>query len=125
MSPLSGLLVTVRTAKQGAEMECGKTAAAYQKEIATLRIHPDDLASLGLSADQSILIRSAHGQAVVTPRPSEGHKGLFFLPLGAVANTLFSAAHTNGTGVPNWKELEVTLSPYDGQLGQPDQPIRR
>jgi formylmethanofuran dehydrogenase subunit D len=124
MGRLSGLLITVRSAKQGAEMERGKWSAEYQKEIATLRIHPEDLADLGLSPGQSVILASAYGQAEVTCRPTEGPKGLFFLPLGAVANQLFSAAHTHGTGVPDWKSLEVTLSPCDAQPGQSDEQPR-
>lgn len=113
MCRVSGLLVTVRTGKQGAEMVCGKSTPKYLAEIAALRLHPDDLAALGLAADDRAWLRSAHGEAVVTCRPTEGPRGLFFLPLGAVANQLFSASSTNGTGVPDWKGLDVTLSPYE------------
>ncbi len=117
MGCVSGLLVTVRTARQGTEMVCGKSTPKYLEEISTLRIHPEDLAALGLTPNQSALLTSAHGKAVVTCRPAEGPRGLFFLPLGPVANRLFSAACTQGTGVPDWKCLEVTLSRYEGQCG--------
>jgi formylmethanofuran dehydrogenase subunit D len=115
---ISGLLITVRTAKQGAEMVCGKSTAKYLEEISTLRIHPDDLADLGLAPSQSARLTSAHGNAIVTCRPAEGPRGLFFLPLGPIANQLFSAACTQGTGVPDWKGLEVTLSQHEGQSGK-------
>ncbi|WP_428565219.1 MAG: molybdopterin dinucleotide binding domain-containing protein [Solidesulfovibrio sp. DCME] len=111
MSHITGALVTVRTAKQGAEMESGKTNVKYLAEIATLRLNPDDLADLGLEEGGQAVLASAHGRAVVTCRAAEGPRGLFFLPLGEVANRLFSAAVTNGTGVPQWKYLEVTVSP--------------
>jgi len=39
MAGISGLLVTVRTGKQGAEMMRGKMNPEYLEEISTLRIH--------------------------------------------------------------------------------------
>ncbi len=111
VSHITGALVTVRTAKQGAEMESGKTNAKYLAEIATLRLNPDDLTALGLEEGGQAVLASAHGRVVVTCRAAEGPRGLFFLPLGEVANRLCSAAVTNGTGVPQWKYLEVTVSP--------------
>jgi formylmethanofuran dehydrogenase subunit D len=113
VAQLTGALITVRTAKQGTEMECGKMSEKYLAEIATLRLSPEDLAELGLAANQRAVLASAHGQAVVTCRAAEGPRGLFFLPLGEVANRLFSAAVTNGTGVPQWKYLEVTVTPCE------------
>jgi formylmethanofuran dehydrogenase subunit D len=114
---LSGLLITIRTARQGTEMVCGKSTPKYLEEISTVRLNPEDLAELGLAQNQLALLASAHGEAVVTCRSSEGPRGIFFMPLGAVANQLFSAACTNGTGVPEWKSLKVTLSPHQGQCG--------
>jgi formylmethanofuran dehydrogenase subunit D len=112
---LQGALITIRTAKQGAEMECGKWTEKYQAEIATLRMHPEDLAALGLERDGRALLQSAHGRTAVTCQAADGPRGLFFLPLGEVANRLFSAACTQGGGVPQWKYLDVTVSPYEGQ----------
>ena len=120
MNSLSGLLVTVRTARQGTEMVCGKTTAKYVEEISTLRINPEDLAELGVAPKESARLASVHGEAIVICRPTEGPRGLFFLPLGPVANRLFSAARTFGTGVPEWKSLEVTLSRCEGQCDNLD-----
>lgn len=110
---LSGMLITVRTARQGTEMVCGKWTPKYLKEISTVRLNSDDLAELGLEQSQPALLTSAHGQAIVTCRVGEGPRGLFFMPLGPAANQLFSATDTYGTGVPEWKGLPVTLSPYE------------
>lgn len=121
MDRITGLLVTVRTARQGTEMVCGKSTPKYIEEISTLRIHPEDLAFLGLAPNQSALLTSAHGEAIVTCRPTEGPRGIFFLPLGPVANRLFSAAATQGTGVPDWKSLEVTLSRHGAPCEKPTQ----
>jgi formylmethanofuran dehydrogenase subunit D len=114
---VSGLLITVRTARQGTEMVCGKSNPKYLEEISTVRLNPEDLAELDLASDQQAVLTSAHGQAVVTCRSAEGPRGLFFMPLGEIANRLFSAACTNGIGVPDWKGLKVTLSRLEGQCG--------
>jgi len=111
---ISGLLVTVRTAKQGAEMVTSKHGAPYIAEISTLRIHPDDLAALGVENGGHAMLASEHGEVRVTCRATEVPQGLFFLPLGPVANTLFSAWSTQESGVPNWKRINVSLAPCGG-----------
>lgn len=111
VSAITGLLVTVRSSRQGVEMMKGKASEGYLKEIASLRINPEDLAELGLSDGDEARIVSPFGEAVVTCRPTDGPRGLFFLPLGQLANRLFSGAHTDGTGVPRWKRQEVTIEP--------------
>lgn len=118
MNAITGLLITVRTAKQGTEMVCGKDTEKYKQEIATLRVHEEDLAELGLGEQHQALLSSAHGEVVVTCRAADVPRGLFFLPLGQVANQLFSAAATDGTGVPEWKRLAVRLSPCPDGGGQ-------
>jgi len=110
MGIISGLLITVRTARQGAAMESGKFSPAYIEETSTLYLCPDDLGSLGLTQGQRAKVKSGAGEAVVTCRPAEGPRGLFFLPLGPVANQLVSGK-THGTGVPDFKGIPVLLEP--------------
>ena len=111
MSGISGLLVTVRSAKQGAEMQQGKFREEYLQEIASLRINPEDMAELALSEGEPARLASAHGEVTVTCRPTDVPRWLFFLPVGPLANQLFSAADTDGTGVPDWKRQQVTIAP--------------
>jgi len=119
MSGITGLLVTVRSGRQGMEMMKGKFSDAYLEEIASLRINADDLAELALSEGDHARIVSPFGEVVVTCHPSDVPRGLFFLPLGPVANQLFSGAHTDGTGVPRWKRQPVTIEPADGPGPEP------
>lgn len=114
MGMLSGLLVTVRTGRQGATMEKGKFSAEYVQEISTLTLHPEDFAFLGLGADRQAVLKSPAGAVVVTCRAAEGPRGIFFLPLGPVANRLLGT-ETYGTGVPDFKEIVVTVTPVDVQ----------
>jgi formylmethanofuran dehydrogenase subunit D len=109
MGSLSGLLVTVRSAKQGAEMMANKLSAEYAREISSLRIHPDDMHELAVSEGQSVRMASPYGAVTVTCQLADVPRGTFFLPLGPVANQLFSGANTDGTGVPDWKRQPVTL----------------
>jgi formylmethanofuran dehydrogenase subunit D len=115
MGGLNGLLVTVRTAKQGSGMMKGKMTPEYLEEIASLRINSEDMAELSLSQGQPARIASPHGEAVVTCHSANVPRGIFFLPLGPLANQLFSGANTDGTGVPDWKRQHVTLEPA-GQI---------
>ncbi len=120
MDSISGLLVTVRTAKQGSEMVCSKHGEKYQEEISTLRLNADDLATIGVENGNQALLASGYGTIRVICKAAEVPQGLFFLPLGAVANTLFSGWSTEESGVPNWKRLEVVLSPCREQSANSD-----
>lgn len=113
MTGISGLLVTVRTGKQGTEMMKGKMSSEYLEEVSSLRINADDMAELSLSTGNKAKIISPHGEALVTCIESDVPGKLFFLPLGPVANRLVSGADTDGTGVPAWKGQQVTIEPAD------------
>jgi formylmethanofuran dehydrogenase subunit B len=113
MGGISGLLVTVRSAKQGAEMMTNKLSAEYEREISALRINVDDMQELAVSEGRAVRIASPYGDAIVTCQEADVPRRTFFLPLGPVANRLFSGAHTDGTGVPDWKRQPVTIEPWD------------
>ncbi|HBW38091.1 molybdopterin dinucleotide binding domain-containing protein [Desulfosporosinus sp. BICA1-9] len=110
MGIISGLLITVRTGRQGATMENGKLTPEYLEETSTLAINPEDFAALGMAPGQRARLKSPDGEVIVTCRPTEGPRGLFFLPLGPTASQLISG-ETHGTGVPDFKGLLVTLEP--------------
>jgi formylmethanofuran dehydrogenase subunit D len=118
MGSISGLLVSVRSAKQGAEMMKSKLTADYAQETSSLRVNPEDMAELALSDGDPARVVSPHGEAIVTCHPTDVPRGLFFLPLGPLANRLYSGADTDGTGVPDWKRQKVTLEPADRASGQ-------
>lgn len=109
MATISGQLITVRTGRQGAAMEKGKFSEEYRQEISMLTINPEDFAALGLAEDRKATLKSPDGQITVICRAAEGPKGLFFLPLGPLANRLIGA-ETYGTGVPDFKGISVILS---------------
>nr|WP_275406346.1 molybdopterin dinucleotide binding domain-containing protein [Pseudodesulfovibrio sp. JC047] len=106
-------MVTVRTAKQGSAMVSSKHGELYSSEIKILRIHPDDLSAMGAKDGQAAMLTSQHGEVRITCKGADVPRGLFFLPLGPVANVLFSVTSTEESGVPNWKRLKVSLAPCD------------
>lgn len=110
MASISGMLITIRTSRQGAAMEKGKFTPEYLEEIAMLSVCPTDLDSLGLGAGKRARLASRNGEVIVTCRAADGPKGVFFLPLGPTANQLIGG-ETQGTGVPNYKGVAVTLKP--------------
>ncbi|MFA6807686.1 MAG: molybdopterin dinucleotide binding domain-containing protein [Eubacteriales bacterium] len=110
MSEISGVLITVRTSRQGAAMEMGKFSEDYIQEISSLSISPEDYALLNLTKDNKAILKSPFGEITVTCRPTEGPEGVFFLPLGPLANQLIGG-ETHGTGVPDFKEIPVTIIP--------------
>ena len=112
MGRIKGLLVTVRTARQGEAMENGKFTPEYGAETATLSLCPADLAELGVQAGDKLKISSESGENRVTCRPTDGPKGIFFLPLGPTANSLIGL-NTRGTGVPDFKNTTVVLETLD------------
>jgi formylmethanofuran dehydrogenase subunit D len=108
VNAIDGLLITVRTAKQGAAMEKSKFSEEYIQEISTLNVNSEDMAALGLSGGMQAVLQSNEAQIVVTCREALGPKGVFFLPLGQVANRLIGK-ETYGTGVPDFKGIPVRL----------------
>lgn len=110
MNSIHGLLITVRTAKQGAAMEQGKFSEEYIQEISMLNVNPEDISTLGLNDDMRAVLQSDDAEIVVTCREAQGPRGVFFLPLGQAANRLIGK-ETYGTGVPEFKGISVRLRP--------------
>lgn len=108
-SSITGLLITVRTSRQGASMEKGKFSAEYIQEISTLTINPEDFAFLDFGHEKRAVLKSEAGEISVTCKAAEGPPGLFFLPLGPIANKLIGE-ETYGTGVPDFKGIPVLLT---------------
>lgn len=108
VNSIHGLLITVRTAKQGATMEKGKFSEEYTREISMLNMNPEDISALDLKEDMRAVLQSDDAEIIVTCREAEGPKGLFFLPLGQAANRLIGK-ETRGTGVPDFKGIPVRV----------------
>ncbi len=107
------LLISGRSLKQGTSSNQGKLTAAYREETATLDLHPADAAAAGMADGGRATLASVSGQITVTCRirkPDELQPGMAFLPYGTAAGYLLGG-ETQGTGMPEAKNLRVWLSP--------------
>lgn len=106
---ITGILNTARTIKQGATMHIAKDAPEYLKAVSYVGISEDDLEKSGLIEGDMVKIVSEQGEAVVEVKKMEVQSSSFFMPVSYIANKLVSA-ETHGTGVPSFKNTEVTIT---------------
>ncbi len=66
MGGISGLLVTVRSTRQGAEMMTSKLSVDYARELSSLRIQPDDMLEFAVSEGGMASLTSPHSKITVT-----------------------------------------------------------
>lgn len=106
---ITGTLNTARTLKQGSTMHIAKDAPEYLKAISYVGLCQDDLDKAGVKEGEKVKIVSDHGEAVVEVKKMDVQSSSFFMPLSFIANRLVSA-ETHGTGVPGFKNTEVTIT---------------
>ena len=101
-------LHSIRTTKQGRQINVGKDNAEYEEIVNTLTMHPDDMASLDLAAGDQVRLRTAHGEAVFSCQPGKVPEGLIFVPYGPPTCRLYGG-ETDGTGMPTTKGWDVEV----------------
>lgn len=104
------ILITGRTAKQGAALSKGKDSKEYRRVTGFVAVSRADRERLGLEEGQRVRLRTAFGETELELREENLPAGIVFVPLGPAANTLI-AAETQGTGMPDSKGLEVEVKP--------------
>lgn len=106
------MLIPVRTSRQGTSLNAGKLKAEFQDETATVQIHSDDMARLGLKKGDKVRMRCATGsEAIVSCKAQKGSSavpGLIFMAYGPISSR-FMEADTAGTGMPISKQMAITL----------------
>jgi len=104
-------LHSIRTSKQGQQINVGKDHAEYQAIVNTVIMHPDDMKELGLANGATIRIRSEYG-GETTFQCKEGKvpTGMIFVPYGPPTCRLMGGS-TDGTGMPTSKGWEVEVEP--------------
>ena len=116
-NPKRFLLNPIRTAKQGAKINAGKEDEAYQKIVTTLTICTADMELLDVSDGDSVVVRSAHGEATFQCEKGNVPAGLLFVPYGPPTCRLMGGS-TEGTGMPTSKGWEVEVVPVADAGGQ-------
>ncbi len=101
-------LHSIRTSKQGQQINVGKDDAAYTSIVNTMTMNPEDMKSLGIAAGGSVRIRTEVGEATFVCQGGNVPAGMIFVPYGPPTCRLYGG-ETDGTGMPTTKGWEVDL----------------
>jgi formylmethanofuran dehydrogenase subunit D len=107
------LLIPGRTSKQGQQINIGKDEDAYLKMTTTLTMHADDFKEMGLTAGDSVRVRSESGEAVFTVQAGNIPRDMLFVPYGP-PTCLLMPSETDGTGMPTSKGWDVEVELVSG-----------
>lgn len=99
-----------RTTKQGQQINVGKDHAEYQAIVSTLTMHAEDMQEVGVSAGESVRVRSPNGEATFVCQQGKVPRGMVFVPYGPPTCRLMGQ-QTDGTGMPTSKGWEVEVEP--------------
>ncbi len=103
-------MITGRTREQGIGMHKGKESSEYRRATERAEMNPDDMARLEIQEGGMVRLRAAAGEVELPAQAGSLPRGLVFVPLGAAANLLVEA-ETQGTGMPSFKGVDVTVEP--------------
>ncbi len=107
-------LHSIRTSKQGQQINVGKDHEEYQAIVNTLTMHPEDMKSLSIPPGGKVRLRSKDGEALFVCQAGKVPEGMIFVPYGPPTCRLYGG-ETDGTGMPTTKgwEVEVELIPAE------------
>jgi formylmethanofuran dehydrogenase subunit D len=108
------LLYSVRSSKQGQQINVGKDDEAYDAIVHALTMNPEDMKTLGVPAGGTVRIRTEVGEATFICQGGKVPEGLIFVPYGPPTCQLYGG-ETDGTGMPTTKgwEVEVEVVPEE------------
>jgi formylmethanofuran dehydrogenase subunit D len=101
-------LHSIRTSKQGQQINVGKDHAEYEAIVNTLTMHPDDMKSLNIAPGAKVRIRTDIGEATFFCQQGKVPLGMIFVPYGPPTCRLYGG-ETDGTGMPTSKGWEVEV----------------
>jgi len=104
------ILITGRTTKQGAALHKGKDSDEYRQATGFVAMSRADRERLGVEEGRSVRVRTAFGETELELREGELPPGIIFVPMGPTVNALIGS-ETRGTGMPDFKGLEVEVEP--------------
>ena len=107
------ILIPGRSSRQGVTLNEGKYTDGYQDETSTLRMHPDDMAGLGISEGDTVRMWNEIGEVLVPviDAGDECPEGLVFICYGDKSSRLMGG-ETHGSGMPDSKGLDVSIAPH-------------
>ena len=101
-------LHSVRTSKQGQQINVGKENAEYEAIVNVLTMHPDDMKSLNIAPGGKVRLRTAIGEATFVCQSGKVPLGMIFVPYGPPTCRLYGG-ETDGTGMPTTKGWDVEV----------------
>lgn len=101
-------LHSIRTSKQGQQINVGKENAEYEAIVNTMTMHPDDMKSLNIPPGAQVVVRSQNGAATFLCQPGKVPTGMIFVPYGPPTCRLMGG-ETDGTGMPTSKGWDVEV----------------
>jgi len=108
-------LITARTLKQGMTMEESKLSQSYQDACAIAFLNEKDMAKFNLKEGDLLKAKTSYGEVVVKCSKGVIDEGNLLIPMGPWANILIGG-NTDGTGMPNFKGIEVEISKTDENI---------
>jgi formylmethanofuran dehydrogenase subunit D len=105
-------LHSVRTSKQGQQINVGKDHAEYEAIVNVLTMNPDDMMALNIPPGGKVLLRTEIGEATFACQAGKVPLGMIFVPYGPPTCKLYGG-ETDGTGMPTTKgwDVEVVVEP--------------
>jgi formylmethanofuran dehydrogenase subunit D len=101
-------LHSIRTSKQGQQINVGKDHTEYQTIVTTLTMNPEDMKALSIPPGGTVRLRSVDGEAVFSCQAGKVPLGMIFVPYGPPTCRLYGG-ETDGTGMPTTKGWEVDV----------------
>ena len=101
-------LHSIRTSKQGQQINVGKDHAEYEAIVNVLTMNPDDMNSLNVQQGGQVRIRTEIGEATFVCQGGKVPPGMIFVPYGPPTCRLYGG-ETDGTGMPTTKGWEVDV----------------
>ncbi len=112
-------IVTYRDIFQSAVMEEGRFSEEYLKLSAVIKMDAADIKKLGVKEGDTVVVKNNdnNGKVVVRVENSgydASHSEIAYMPNSPWSNALVSA-DTGGSGVPQYKKIEATVSSAKGE----------
>lgn len=116
MSDRLFLLYSIRSSKQGVQINVGKHDGDYDEVVSVVTMHPDDMKEINVPNHSHVRIRNAEGEVVFRCQEGKVPRGLIFVPYGPPTCRLMNG-ETDGTGMPTSKGWEVSVEPCPAPKG--------
>nr|WP_321498011.1 molybdopterin dinucleotide binding domain-containing protein [uncultured Methanolobus sp.] len=110
-------VVTYRDVFQNTAQETSRFGEEYERSSAVIKLDPKDIAKLAIKDGDTVIVKNSSGKVVVKAIRSdyeEPHAGIAYMVNGPWSNSLVPA-ETGGTGVPRFKDFEVTVQGAKGE----------